>query len=301
MDGDETIYLNGTFVPRREGGLDVLDRGTLFGDGVYEVVRYVNGRGFAMGRHLARLGRSLDAIELPCPTTLAEIGARGDELVRQRGLSDAKLYIQVTRGPATRNHVMPDTPSPSVLMLADPAPGLPGADAPPAALSLMTVEDNRWGDCWVKSLMLLPNSLAKTRAVRAGCDDALFVRDLDTQGDAGIVTEATAANAMAVIDGAVWTHPADRRILGGVTRDIVLELARELGIAVHETPMTLSRFGAADEALLCGTTMLVSAVTRCDGRPLGSGGRGGSGPTGPITQALSRALAARMQRDCPRA
>lgn len=300
--------------------MDVLDRGVVFGDGVYEVVRFAHGRPLEMGRHLARLERSLSGIELPLPMMLGDVEQACCELVERRGLDDAKVYVQVTRGPAARDHVMPEEPTPTLLLVADAMPPLPAADAEPGSVRVMACEDNRWGDCWIKSLMLLPNSLAKTRAKRAGFDDALFVRPTPAPGsqahaspnpaspgptseasdeessashlDDGEVTESTVANVLIVTGGTIRTHPADRRILGGVTRDVVLELARSEGIEVNETPASLAQTKQADEVLLCGTTSAVAAVTAIDRTRIGNGTAGTMGRT------LHRLLISRMRVSC---
>lgn len=297
---DTLVFLNGSFLPRREASVDVLDRGTLFGDGVYEVIRYVNGRGFAMDRHLARLERSLKGVALPLPMMLADLEAACDDLVARRGLSEAKLYLQITRGPAARNHVMPDRPEPSVLLVADEAGPIPVADRPPPSVSARTTEDNRWGDCWIKSLMLLPNSLAKTQAKADGFDDAIFVRPIhpalepgttpDLAG--GTVTESTVANVMIVTGGVIRTHPADRRILPGVTRAVLIELAGEARLAVEQTPFTLAELLAADEVIICGTTSFVSAATRIDDTTVADG------KPGPVTTHLHELLLRRIAETC---
>jgi D-alanine transaminase len=300
---DELVFWNGAFLPRGDAAMDVLDRGVVFGDGVYEVVRFVNGRPFEMARHLARLERSLSGIELPLPMMLGDVEQACCELVERRGLSEAKVYLQVTRGPAERNHVMPEEPAPTLLLVADEMPPVPVADAEPAAKRVTACEDNRWGDCWIKSLMLLPNSLAKTRAKRAGFDDAIFVRppagsdaasetapraDLDD----GEVTESTVANVLIVTAGSIRTHPADRRILGGVTRDVLLELARSEGIEVDETPASLAQAKQADEILLCGTTASVAAVTFIDDQRIANA------EAGPMSRKLHRLLISRMRETC---
>ena len=300
---DELVFWNGAFLPRGDAAMDVLDRGVVFGDGVYEVVRFVNGRPFEMARHLARLERSLSGIELPLPMMLGDVEQACCELVERRGLSEAKVYLQVTRGPAERNHVMPEEPAPTLLLVADEMPPVPAVDAEPATKRVTACEDNRWGDCWIKSLMLLPNSLAKTRAKRAGFDDAIFVRppagsdaasetapraDLDD----GEVTESTVANVLIVTAGSIRTHPADRRILGGVTRDVLLELARSEGIEVDETPASLAQAKQADEILLCGTTASVAAVTFIDDQRIANA------EAGPMSRKLHRLLISRMRETC---
>lgn len=309
---DEQVFLNGAFVSRGEASMDVLDRGVVFADGVYEVVRFAEGRPFEMARHLARLERSLAGIELPLPMMLGDVEQACCELVERRGLSDAKVYLQVTRGPAHRDHVMPERPTPTLLLVADAMPPLPSSDAPPATIRVTACEDNRWGDCWIKSLMLLPNSLAKTRAKRAGFDDAIFVRPPGRPShpptatdpaahrgnadsiplDGGEVTESTVANVLIVRNGTIHTHPADRRILGGITREVLLELARAEGIDIDETPVSLAEAKQADELLVCGTTAALLSVSRIDRVTLGDGA------PGPMARTLHRLLMSRMRETC---
>ena len=281
-----TVYLNGTYLPYSDATLSVEDRGTLFGDGVYEVLRYYAGRAFAMPDHTARLGRSLAGIDLH-GVDVDALADASDELVQRNRLADAKVYWQVTRGPATRSHLIPDPPDlpePTVLILAypaDPAPTTP-RDAAAPTTTAATVEDTRWTQCWIKSLMLLPNSLARTRAHAAGAGEAVFCR-AKPGTDAVHVTEGSTTNLMIVRGGELFTHPDDGWVLGGVTRLAVLRLAGELSIPVHEQPFTPDQMLAADEVFICGTTSEVTAVTAIDGRPMADAA------AGPVTSRLYRA------------
>jgi len=302
-----TAYLNGSFLPPADAMLPAEDRGGLFGDGVYEVVRYAGGAAFAMGPHVQRLRRSLDAVGLDGEAigvdTLAEAS---DELVRRCGLADASVYWQVTRGAAPRSHVMPASPDPSVLMLAYPAPPV-DPDAPPATLAALLVPDTRWALRWIKTLLLLPNSAAKTLAKRRGCGEGVFVetscpaqltgRGLwDAAADvpgllddpAARVTEGSSTNVFAVVGGTLRTHPLDGRILGGVTRAVLLELAAGAGIDVDETAVTPAELWAADEVFITGTTTGLAAVGAVDARPIGDG------EPGPVTRRLHAALMERL-------
>lgn len=277
-----TVYLNGQFLHRTHASLSVDERGVHFADGVYEVVRYFNGKAFTLAEHLERLKRSLDGIDLACDADA--IAAISDELVQHNGLTEARVYWQVTRGNAPRDHVIADDLTPTVYLSAEPAKEL--GDAPPLpTLSAITTMDDRWHNCWIKSLMLLPNSLAKTKADKAGAGEALFVRD-------GRVTEGSSTNAFAVFDGELYTHPADRYILEGITRNVVIELAKSLDIPVLEQAFTSTDLSAADEVFITGTGTLLTAVTALNGNALNDG------QPGEITKRLWDAFIARVSADC---
>eukprot|EP00752_Nemacystus_decipiens_P013970 g12406.t1 len=277
-----TVYLNGQYLHRTHATLSVDERGVHFADGVYEVVRYFNGKPFTMAEHLERLKRSLDGIDLACDAEA--IAAISDELVARNGLTDARVYWQVTRGPGLRNHVIADGLVPTVYLSAEPAEPL--IDAPPLqTISAITTLDDRWHNCWIKSLMLLPNTLAKTRAVKAGAAEAIFVRD-------GRVTEGSSTNVFAVFDGELYTHPADRYILEGITRNVVIELAKELYIPIHEQAFNASDLPAAEEVFITGTGTLLAAVTEVDSNRIDDG------QAGSITKQLWDAFVSRVQADC---
>lgn len=274
------LYLNGRYMPLEQGRIPVEDRGYQFGDGVYEVIHVYHGRPFRMGRHLDRLERSLEGLEIPIP----EPRARIEEICRRLtgSLRDGSVYLQVTRGAAPRAHAFPDRIRPTFLAYARPARPVP----PGKTLKLLTLRDERWGRCDLKTLNLLPNVLARQRAVRAGCDEALFVRE------DGVVTEGASSNAFLVRGGAVLTHPAGPRILGGITREAVIDLARNLGIPVLEQTFTRAEALEADEFFMTGTTTEVGAVVSIDGRRIGRG------RTGPVAQRLKEAFRDLVRREC---
>ncbi|MEX2670882.1 MAG: aminotransferase class IV [Phycisphaeraceae bacterium] len=281
MPGHEDfVYLNGTYLPRGKACLSVEDRGTLFADGVYEVVRYVDGRSFAMQDHLDRLRRSLAGVRLAEPKIVADLPAISDELVGRNQLANAKVYWQITRGPGPRNPLLPTDPRPSVLAMTYPCPPLP--DEPAAPIRAVLIEDVRWAHCWIKSLMLLPNVLARDEAIRAGAADAILHRQ-------GVVTEATSANVMLVREGQIITPPTDGRILAGITRQHQLAVARSLNMAVHERAVTCDALFAADEIWLTSTTLEVQPVSHVNGRAIGDGG------VGPLAGRVARAFARHVQ------
>ena len=280
----EWIYLNGTFLPYDEACLSVEDRGFLFADGIYEVIAFQRGWAFRMADHLERLERSAAAIRLPLPRPLEDLEAAASALIARNGLEadEAIVYLQVTRGPARREHAFPPRPEPTVLMLARRVQPLDRAKRE-QGVAVITVPDTRWHWCHVKAIGLLPNVLAKQQALEAGAHEAVFVRD-------GRVTEASAANLFAVFNGVLWTHPADQWILPGITRKVVLELAARLEVPVREEAFSVEHLAEATELFLTGTTIRVLPVVTVDGRPVGSG------RPGPITRRLEEALNQEMER-----
>jgi D-alanine transaminase len=283
------VYLNGQYLPRAQATLDIDDRGVQFADGVYEVVRYHRGVALEMPRHVQRLHDSLAAVRIALSHELpgAQMATLSDELVARNGLRDATVYWQVTRGVAPRKHLFGDLRlRPTVLITATPATPL-DYDAPTPTGAAITHEDLRWQCCGIKSLMLLPNVLARQTAAERGCYEAILIR-------AGVVTEATATSVFAVVDGELRTHPADGTILPSVTRALLIERARAAGIAVREAAVTADELVAAAEILICGTSTHVMAITRLDGRTIGT-----SLP-GPLTNTLHRLLMDHIAAACGR-
>lgn len=258
------VYLNGLFVDEAEARVSFDDRGFVFGDAVYEVTRLYDGRPFRLEDHLARLGRSLKGVLLP-PVDMDEMAAVVHDLAAVEGqtASDALVYIQVSRGASPRNHPFPSPAvSPTVVAWCRPYHALPEAKFL-EGISVVTVPDDRWAKCWIKTVNLLPNVLAKEKALRAGADDALFVRD-------GMAIEATSANLFFVQDGTVITAPVTNYILPGISRQVVLELAEQLHIPVNLTPLPVDALAHVDEVFLTHTGCGVEPVTVVDGRRLGS-------------------------------
>lgn|GEM_PF-396958 len=277
------------FVRARDAGFGLQDRGVTFGDGVYEVVRYDGGRAFAADRHVARMRRSLAAIELDGvdPQGLEEVSTR---LLELNGWSDALAYWQVTRGCQPRDFVIAGAGRPTVTVWLSPSAAVT-SDTPLAWGAAVFAEDLRWLRCDIKSLLLLPASLARTRAAAAGAVEAILVREKPAGGSGGgstdggpirHVTEGTSTNVIAVVGGALVTHPSGRYILSGVTREVILERARRSGREVREQPLTPDALRAADEVLVCSTTQ-VTAITSIDGQPIGEG------VAGPVTRELHAA------------
>jgi D-alanine transaminase len=269
---DTMVYLNGQVVPYDEAKIGVEDRSIQFSDGVYEVVRYYGGQPFRMQQHLDRLARSAAGIELPIPP-LDELRRAMDDLVQRQGLSDATVYLQVTRGTAPRQHGLVSPPAPTVIAIARPATSV----RPRPAIRVVTASDDRWAKPYLKTTMLLPNALARERASRLGADDAVFVRD-------GFIMEATASNVFLVKDGTLHTPQLSNYILPGITRGAVLDLAAELGIPAVEEPVPVHLIYDADEVFTTGTNNELAPVVAVDGRQVGTG------QPGPIFQKLQAAF-----------
>jgi D-alanine transaminase len=273
-----TVYLGGRFVPKAEAMVSVEDRGFLLADGVYEVVPFYEGVPFYLDRHLARLRYSLDAVRIDFDTS--NVGDVVRRLVVENGLEreDRSLvYLQVTRGAAPRTHWFPNPPvAPTVYGLAK-AWKRPADDVWSRGFTAVTVPDRRWTRVDIKTTNLLPNVLAFQEALDAGVDDAILVRD-------GVAIEGAHQNFWAVIDGTVVTHPATNLILAGITRGVVLELARGAGMNVEERPIQLEEVRTAQELFFTGATGEVRPCVRVDGEAIGDGA------VGPITRALSKAL-----------
>ena len=277
------VYLNGQFSPIREATISVLDRGFVFGDGVYEVWRVVRGRMFEAERHQARLERGLSELRIPRPeeASLDGITAIAERLLRENGLAgdEATLYVEVTRGAAARTHYFP-APDTAPTMLAMASAFRP-SEARFTGTRVITQPDVRWLRCDLKTIQLLPNVLARQAATEAGASEAIFVRDR-------VITEGTHTTVFAVIDGVLRTHPANHLVLPGVTREVVLSLARDSGLAVREAAIRIDELPNATELFLSGTTTDVTPVLRVDDCVIGNG------QPGPIARAILERLLDRM-------
>jgi D-alanine transaminase len=259
----EWCWLNGQIMPLSEAKVSVEDRGFQFADGVYEALRIYNGRPFELAAHLDRLERSCDGIRLKLPIDKPTLTRQILNLIAHARVRDGLIYLQVTRGPSKREHLFPKAAHPTVLFYVRALAPLPpvGQSRPYALLS---VPDERWKRCWIKAIGLLPNVLARNAAADAGADEAVFV-------DQGVVLEGSSSNVYAVIDGAVVTHPLDGRILPGVTRQLVLCCAQDLGIPVQERPMTLDEAKRAAEVFVTSSTRELVWVSRWDDATIGDG------------------------------
>jgi len=277
-----TVFLNGEYLPKSEAHLSVDDRGFLLGDGVYEVTPFYRGVPFGMPEHLDRMRNGLawlridfdvGALDEICRTLIGRNGLEAEER--------SMVYWQVTRGVAPRTHYFPEQPvAPTVYAYAK-AWSRPADEVWNRGFTAATVPDRRWSRVDVKTICLLPNALAFQAARDAGADDAILIRD-------GVAIEGAHQNFWGVVDGTVVTHPRTGHILPGITRAVVLELARGAGMAVEERPIQVEELPGADELFFTGTTGEVRPIVRVDGRPVGDGA------VGPVTRALSDAFLARV-------
>jgi D-alanine transaminase len=279
------VYLNGEFIPRERAVVSVDDRGFLFGDGVYEVSRGLDGRVVDHERHARRLARNIEALSLSAAGIDEDaLQAISERLLAENGLGTghATVYVQVTRGTAPRTHHYPDPAVVRSTVYVSASPFTPMDDARDSGVRVITVPDIRWGRCDIKAVNLLPNVMAKQEAVVAGAHEALFVRD-------GVVTEGAATSVFAVAGGAVLTHPLSTAVLPGVTREVVLELAHAARLPVREEPVGLDALLAADEVFLTSTTNDVMPVVAVDGRTIGAG------RPGPVSRQLAEAFLGRVE------
>ena len=271
-------YVNGEFLPLEDAKISVEDRGVQFGDGVYEVVRVYGGQPFQLEAHLDRLTRSAQAIQIPIPLTMAEWESLTLKGIRLSQYQEAKVYLQVTRGVAPREHGFSSVLIPTLVMTVCEM-NCPDESSEELGVVGITLPDIRWGRCSIKSLNLLPNVLAKQQAAQAGAFEAIFVRE-------GYVTEGTSSNIIMVKDGTVATPALSDHLLAGVTRQTVLNLAREAGSIVEERAIFKKELYEADELFLVGTTIEVLPVIQLDGQTIGNG------CSGPIAKALLARLRA---------
>ncbi len=269
----DIAFINGRFLPWDEATISIDDRGFQFGDAVYEVIRTYRGSPFELIAHLARLDRSARELSLRQPYTSLQWTRWIQQGLSLAGYQDAKIYIQLTRGAAPREHSFPSDILPTVVMTIRKFHPL-APEVRRAGVSACTREDLRWGRCDIKSVNLLANVLAREEAKKAGVFETILVRD-------GLVMEGALSNVMAVHDGLVVTAPDGPRILSGVTRTVVLELAKKDDIAIEERFMPIDFLYRADEVFLTGTTLEVLGVVQIDGQTIGSG------QPGPLTKMLA--------------
>ncbi|MDT8310160.1 MAG: D-amino acid aminotransferase [Methylophaga sp.] len=269
------VYLNGRFIPAEDAKVSVMDRGYLFGDGIYEVIPVYRGQPFLLEGHLARLQRSLAAIALANPLDNVSWTSLIADLVQQNGGGDQAVYLQLTRGAAAvRDHIFPQAVSPGIFMMSNPLKPVP-ADWHSRGIHCISVEDIRWQRCDIKAIALLANCLMKQRAQEASAQEALLMRD-------GELTEGAASNAYIVINNEIITAPSSPQILSGITRDLVLALAYEAGVSVQQRNASDSELRSADEIWISSSTKELVPVTMLDNKPVGRG------QPGPLWQDLQQ-------------
>ncbi|UCE88927.1 MAG: D-amino acid aminotransferase [Pseudomonadota bacterium] len=257
------VYLNGEFLPLDEARVSVLDRGFIFGDGVYEVIPVYGGRLFRLAQHLKRLHNSLTAVRIANPLDTEQWRTVLEGIVARHGTADQSLYLQVTRGVAKRDHSFPADTVPTVFVMSSPlAP--PAPDVLAQGVKAITLDDIRWQYCQVKAITLLANVLLRQQAIDGDAAEAILLRD-------GQVTEGAASNVFVVDDGVILTPPKDERLLPGITRDLVVELAAANGLPCLEKPVSQAVLAQATEIWLTSSTREVVPVTRLDNAAVGGG------------------------------
>lgn len=264
MSNPPLVYLNGEFLAPEQARVPVLDRGFLFGDGVYEVIPCYQGRLFRLSHHLQRLDNSLHAIRMTNPLTHGQWAQVLEKLVAQGPGGDQSVYLQVTRGAATeRNHSIPQGIEPTLFAMTSPLHIAPPAEQR-QGVAAITLDDVRWKLCNIKAITLLANVLMREQARDQGAMEAILIRD-------GLAMEGAASNLFAVQDGIIITPPKSRYLLPGITRDLILELTRHHQLPYREENITLEQLQGADEVWLTSSTKEIMPVTRLDGESVGNG------------------------------
>ena len=265
-DADPIVYLNGEFVPLGEAKISVLDRGFIYGDGVYEVIPAYHRAPFRMPHHLKRLQASLDGIRLANPMDDEGWDALVRDLVARQPFDDQSVYLQVTRGVAKRDHAFPKGVAPTVFMMSNPL-SLPTRDQVDHGVAVVTADDNRWLRCDLKTTSLLGNVLMRQRAADVGAVETVMFRD-------GWLTEASASNVLMVRGGTIVAPPKDNQILPGITYDATMEFATDADVPLVVRPVSREEALSADEMWLSSSTKEVLAITTVDGKAFGSGAPG---------------------------
>lgn len=259
-----TVYLNGRMLPLEEAGVSVLDRGFLFGDGVYEVIPVYNRHPLRLAEHLSRLADSLAGIHLAPPHDNAEWRRIIEQVITANDGDEQSIYLQVTRGAAAgREHAFPESATPTVFVMSSPIADIPAADEIRGATAV-TLEDIRWSLCHLKTIALLGNVLLKQEALSRGFDEAVLIRD-------GLATECSASNLFMICGRQLVTPPKSRHLLPGITRDLVVEVARGEGFEVVERDIAREELAVADELWYTSSTKAIVPIVRLDEQAVGSG------------------------------
>jgi len=259
----DIVYLNGKFMPIEDAYVPVLDRGFIFGDGVYEVVPVYSKHPFRLAEHLHRLQYSLDKVRIPNPHSDAEWTQLFSDIVQRNNGDDQSVYLQITRGVAKRDHAFPKGVTPTVFMMSNPLV-TPAPALVESGVACISAQDYRWLNCDVKSVSLLGNCLLRQLSADVGATETILFRD-------GKLTEASASNVFIVRNGVLLTPPKDHLVLPGITYDVVLEIARTREFEVEVRAVTEAEVRSADEIWVTSSTKEVLAVTSLDGKAVGDG------------------------------
>lgn len=260
---EQIVYLNGEYLPIDQAKVSVLDRGFIFGDGVYEVIPAYGGHPLRLKHHLLRLQNSLDAIRLVNPRSDEEWSSIIESIIEKNHGEDQYIYLQVTRGVAKRDHRFPGDSTPTVYIMSSPL--LPvSSKLLESGVSAITLDDIRWQYCSIKTTALLANVLLRQQAVEQDAAEAILVRD-------GEVTEGAASNLFIVLNGVIVTPPKSNLLLPGITRDLVVELAHHHQLPCEERSITTEELKQAEEVWVTSSTKEILPVTTLDGKPVGKG------------------------------
>ena len=283
-----TVYLNGEFMPVENAKISPLDRGFIFGDGVYEVIPYYAGRGLRAAEHLRRLQRSLDELQIDNPYPLAHWETLIASLVERNGGGNIGVYIQVTRGVAKRDFPPPTGLTQTVFMMANPL-ATPRPEVYENGISCVSLDDTRWLRCHVKAIALLGAVLLKHEGNQAGADEVVLFRD-------GYLTESSASNIAAVKNGVILCPPMDNLILPGITYELMIELARKHGMPLEIRRVHRREVQQADELWIMSSTKEVVPIVKLDDKPVGHGEN--AGKPGPVFKTM-RQLFDEYKRNLP--
>lgn len=259
----EIVYLNGEFMPLENARVPVLDRGFIFGDGVYEVIPVYSRHPFRLPEHLARFERSHQAIRIPNPLSDVEWTRLTQDLIARNAGDDQSIYLQVTRGVARRDHAFPKDTKPTVFGMSYPL-STPADEVVESGIAAITTVDYRWLKCDVKSTSLLGNCLLRQAAADAGAVEVVMFRD-------GVLTEGSSSNVFVVKNGVILATPKNNLVLPGITYDVVIELAQANGLPLEVRAISQAEVADADEIWVTSSTKEVLAVTALDDKPVGSG------------------------------
>jgi D-alanine transaminase len=279
----ELIWLNGSVSLLADARIPIEERGHQFADGVYEVVRIYNGQPFTLNEHLDRLERSAKDLLISLPISKSQLATDVRNLIAKSNMTEGMIYMQLSRGCAPRDHRFPANCKATLFFYNRDLPPVP-APGQAQGIKLLTLPDERWKRCWIKAIALLPNVLAKNQAIAQGADEAVFIEN-------GLYSECSTSNFYLIKNGRMITHASGPKVLPGITRQVLLPIARELGISVEERAAKEEEARTADEMFITSTTREVAWVSHLDGKQIGSG------VCGALTLKLHQALQERIRRD----
>ncbi|MFK5971099.1 MAG: D-amino acid aminotransferase [Candidatus Marithrix sp.] len=254
------VYLNGEFLPLEEAKISVLDRGFIFADGVYEVIPAYGGELFRLTEHLQRLENSLNSIKLSNPLTEVQWVEVLETIIAKNSGTNQSVYLQITRGPAKRNHNFPEQITPTVFVMSEELKSSP----PSNGVKAIACNDTRWQNCDIKSIALLANILLRNQAVETGATEAILIRD-------GYVMEGAASNIFVIVDNVAITPPKSQFILPGITRDLILEAMQTAKLPCKEADIPVAQLEAATEIWMTSSTKEIIPIIELDGKPIGTG------------------------------